>query len=159
MKHFQRRLAAQPTPLILQNRCLWEVWYQWGLVLQPGEGHLCWTKCTCSFRVTPVVSSLEHTFVTVKLMTPRSWLPAIPKGMSFIRLGGINMWFPSRHENGRFLHMFVSCLFLMTKSVKVWFVIYRVVSVFHRTASWCKEGAREPWYSLERWSEFIYFTR
>lgn len=69
-----------------------------------------------SFPVTPVASSLQHMFVTVKLMTLRSWLPAVLKGISFIRLGGINMQFPCGDENGRFLHMFVSsCLFFMMK--------------------------------------------
>lgn len=40
--------------------------------------------------------------------TQGSWLSTTPKGMSFIRLWGINVWFSCGDDSSRFLHMFVS---------------------------------------------------
>lgn len=70
-------------------------------------GDLCCTKCmllfshhTCCVFLGASVHYCQGTL--------GSWLPPMPKRMSFIRLGGINMWFSCGDDSSRFLHMFVS---------------------------------------------------
>lgn len=70
-------------------------------------GDLCWTKCMLLFSCHTCCVFLGAS-VHYCQGTPGSWLSTVPKGISFIRLGGINMWFSCRDDSSRFLHMFVS---------------------------------------------------
>lgn len=73
-----------------------------------------WIECTSSSSITPLASSLEHTFLNVKRAASHIVLAAGAEGNAFYQAGGhYHVCFLCIGENGRFLHLcfFPSCFY------------------------------------------------